>query len=167
MTRLPGRRGCGIRITSHRRKSGNCFGSFPDRLHRSCGYYRACLRGGAQTGEVVQERMTSGDAAVQSAAAQTCGHAIFSEATLAVAEGLTDPAPAARPSSPPFSGGKCQLAVRYRTESADRTGDPAWQGRRADRPCRRGGWNHPGSSLPSEGCSSGSGAFPGVGDFAQ
>jgi hypothetical protein len=60
-------------------------------------YADLALVGGAPAGEVVQKLLSSADASVRAAAAETCVHAIFSEPTLAaVANRLTDPVPAVR-----------------------------------------------------------------------
>jgi TPR repeat protein len=57
------------------------------------GYYPAlALVGGAPAGAVVQTLLDSSDAGVRAAAAETCGHAIFSEATtVALGKKLSDP----------------------------------------------------------------------------
>ena len=57
------------------------------------GYYPAlALVGGAPAGAVVQKLLGSKDSAVRAAAAETCGHAIFDEATtVALAKLLADP----------------------------------------------------------------------------
>lgn len=59
----------------------------------AAGYYTdLALVGGAQAGEIVRRLLASQDARVRAAAAETCGHAIFSEATMAaLAEKLADP----------------------------------------------------------------------------
>jgi hypothetical protein len=62
------------------------------------GYYPAlALVGGAQAGEVLQELFRSSDATVRLAAAETCSHGIYGEATTtALAKLLGDPSPQVR-----------------------------------------------------------------------
>ena len=62
------------------------------------GYYPSlALVGGAQAGEVLQKLFQSGDANVRLAAAETCNHGIYSEATTAaLTKLLGDPSPQVR-----------------------------------------------------------------------
>src|ERR1043166_2528144 len=62
------------------------------------GYYTTlALVGGVQAGEVLQKLFQSSDATVRSAAAETCNHGIYSEATTAaLAKLLDDPSPLVR-----------------------------------------------------------------------
>src|SRR3954447_23077108 len=62
------------------------------------GYYPSlALVGGAQAGEVLQKLFHSSDASVRLAAAETCNHGIYSEATAAaLAKLLGDPSPEVR-----------------------------------------------------------------------
>ena len=62
------------------------------------GYYPAlALVGGAPAGEVLQKLFVSSDAGVRAAAAETCNHGIFGEATTAaLGKLLADPSPQVR-----------------------------------------------------------------------
>ena len=62
------------------------------------GYYpKLALVGGAPAGAVIQKLLDSKDASVRLAAAETCNHAIFSEATtIALTKKVSDPSPQVR-----------------------------------------------------------------------
>ena len=114
------------------------------------GYFPAlALVGGVPAGDIVRKLLDSKDANIRAAAAETCRHAVFGEATMtALAKQASGPVAHSAHSGDPRLGIQCQLALRSCAAGSNCRGDQHGQrtgrhpmypvlGAKPRRPCRR------------------------------